>query len=86
VEATPRTPADLDLSIADPAGAGAYPIVTFSWLLLYKKYDDPKKAAAIKQWVNWGLTTGQTIAPGLGYLALPPERAALAAQALDVIT
>lgn len=75
-----------ELSVVDPPGDASYPIVTYSWLLLYKKYGDATKAAAVKNWVNWGLTTGQSIAPGLGYLALPAERAQLAAQALDAIT
>jgi phosphate transport system substrate-binding protein len=74
-----------DMSTLDPEGNTAYPLVTFSWLLLYKKYPDPKKSAALKNWVRWGLTTGQTIAPGLGYLRLPAEKAELAAHSLDAI-
>ena len=73
-------------SLIDPAGDLSYPLVTPSWLLLYRKYDDAKRLAAIKDFVTWGLTTGQTIAPGLGYIALPPERAAMAARALDAIS
>ena len=73
-------------SLIDPPGDSSYPIVTFSWMLLYKKYGDAKTAAAVKDWVTWGLTVGQTIAPGLGYLALPPEKAQLAVQSLDAIT
>jgi phosphate transport system substrate-binding protein len=75
-----------DASISDPPGDASYPLVTYSWLLLYKKYGDARKAAAVKEWVTWGLTTGQTISPGLGYLALPPERAQIAAQALGAIS
>lgn len=75
-----------DQSILDPSGDASYPIVTFSWLLLYKKYGDPQKAAAVKNFVTWGLTVGQTIAPGLGYLALPAEKAQVATQALDAIS
>jgi phosphate transport system substrate-binding protein len=33
-DASPQTPANLDASVVDPSKAGAYPIVTFSWLLL----------------------------------------------------
>lgn len=73
------------MSTLDPEGNTAYPLVTFSWLLLYKKYADPKKSAALKNWVRWGLTTGQTISPGLGYLRLPAEKAELAAHSLDAI-
>ncbi len=41
------------MSTLDPEGNTAYPLVTFSWLLLYKKYADPKKSAALKNWVRW---------------------------------
>jgi phosphate transport system substrate-binding protein len=75
-----------DESLIDPSGDLSYPLVTPSWLLLYKKYDDPRRLAAVKDFVTWGLTTGQTIAPGLGYIALPSERALIAAQALDSIS
>ena len=72
--------------IADPPGEASYPIVTFSWLLLYKKYADPKKAATVKDWVRWGLTTGQTFASDLGYIPLPDETAALAERSLDALS
>ena len=32
---------------------------------------DPAKAAAVKAFVNYGLTTGQEVAPELGYISLP---------------
>lgn len=71
---------------ADPPGEASYPIVTLSWLLLYKKYEDPKKAAALKDWIRWGLTTGQTFASELGYIPLPSDTAALAGRSLDSIS
>jgi phosphate transport system substrate-binding protein len=71
---------------ADPPGDASYPITTFSWLLLYKKYADQKKAAALKDWVSFGLTTGQTFASALGYIPLPPETAALARHNLDALS
>ncbi len=71
---------------ADPPGDGSYPIVTFSWLLLYKKYADPNKVATLKDWVKWGLTTGQTFARGLGYIPLPDETASLAEGSLNGVS
>ena len=70
-------------STADPPGETSYPIVTFSWLLLNKKYWDAKKASALKDWIRWGLTTGQTFASDLGYIPLPSETVALAERNLD---
>ncbi|TPW33310.1 phosphate ABC transporter substrate-binding protein PstS [Martelella alba] len=57
--------------IVDPAGADSYPIATFTWLLLYKQGQDPAKVDAIKQMVEYGLTTGQTMSDALGYIPLP---------------
>ena len=41
-------------------------------LLVKKQYAAADKAAAVKAFVNYGLTVGQTSAPELGYIALPP--------------
>jgi len=63
-------PANLRLFIADPAGRDAYPIVTFSWILLYKNYDDPLKAEALRNLFRWCLNDGQQLASDLGYVPL----------------
>ncbi len=54
----------------DPAGAEAYPIATFTWLLLYKDQDDDK-AKALRDLVEYCLTEGQKSADKLGYIPLP---------------
>lgn len=64
-------PANFRAFITDPEGANDYPIATFTWLLVKKTYTDAAKAAAIKAYVNYGLTTGQQAAPELGYISLP---------------
>jgi phosphate transport system substrate-binding protein len=69
----------------DPAAADAYPIATFTWLLLYKTYDDPKKLEALKGFVKWGLTDGQKLASGLGYIPLPDAVVAKDQAALDSV-
>ena len=81
VEPTPETgaktlasvqlPANLRAFITDPEGADSYPIVTYTWLMAYKKYDDPNKAKAIKEVIQWGLTDGQKLSNELGYVPLP---------------
>jgi phosphate transport system substrate-binding protein len=81
-EASAKTPTGLNQSIVDPAGADAYPIVTFSWLLLYRKYDDPQKSSAVRDFVAWGLSSGQAFSQKLGYLPLPGEVIASGEQAL----
>jgi phosphate transport system substrate-binding protein len=58
---------------SDPDGKDAYPISTFTWLLLYKKYDNKDQAEAVKKFVQFGLTDGQKFAEELGYIPLPKE-------------
>ena len=84
-EASAKTPTGLNQSIVDPSGADAYPIVTFSWLLLYRKYDDPEKGSALRDFIAWGLSNGQSFSQKLGYLPLPSEFAVLGKQALGSI-
>jgi phosphate transport system substrate-binding protein len=66
-------PENLRLFLPDPEGKDSYPIVTFSWLLLYKHYDDQHKAAALKQYIKWCLTEGQAFNEALGYIRLAPQ-------------
>jgi phosphate transport system substrate-binding protein len=66
-------PANLRLFIADPAGPNAYPIVTFSWILLYKKYEDPQKSKSVHDLFRWCLKDGQNYASELGYVQLSPN-------------
>ncbi|HIK46802.1 MAG TPA: phosphate ABC transporter substrate-binding protein PstS [Leptolyngbyaceae cyanobacterium M65_K2018_010] len=75
-------PADLRIFLPDPAAAEAYPIVTYSWLLLYESYDDPSKAAALKDVVQWGLTEAQNFSEELGYVPLPQDVVSQASEAL----
>lgn len=77
----------LRVEIADAPGAGAYPIVTYSWLLLYGAYEDEGKAAALRDFVGWGLTQGQALAREdlSGYIPLPANVVAKAQQAIATI-
>ncbi len=54
----------------DPAGADAYPIATFTWMLFYKDQDDAK-AEALRKMVEYGVKEGQKIADSMGYIPLP---------------
>jgi phosphate transport system substrate-binding protein len=67
----------------DPAAG--YPIVGATWLLLYERYSDPEKAAAIKQVVQWILTEGQEMNGDLEYTRIPEELAQQIIQAIEVI-
>jgi phosphate transport system substrate-binding protein len=78
-----QMPSNLRLFLPDPEGDEAYPIVSFSWLLLYDRYPDPDKGAALKKFVAWGLTEGQALSRQLGYIPLPTEVASLSLAALE---
>jgi phosphate transport system substrate-binding protein len=84
--ASVELPPNLRAWISDPAGADAYPIVTYTWLLCYKKYDDPKIADALKSVIRYGLSTGQTFSVQLGYIPLPENVITAVTKALNQIS
>ncbi|ALF54064.1 phosphate ABC transporter substrate-binding protein [Nostoc piscinale CENA21] len=79
-------PENLRAFITDPEGADSYPIVTYSWILAYKKYADPAKAKAVEAMIEYGLTEGQKLAPELGYVPLPQNVVQKVATAADQIS
>jgi phosphate transport system substrate-binding protein len=66
-------PADFRVSITDAPGADAYPISSFTWLLVYQKQTNKDVGEQIKKFLGWALTEGQTLAPALQYAPLPAE-------------
>jgi phosphate transport system substrate-binding protein len=74
-------PENLRAYIPDPTGPDAYPIVTFSWILLYRNYDQ-QKFATLRDLFAWCLRGGQQYSPELGYVQLPSNVAAKSLSAL----
>ncbi len=74
---------DLTFAAADASGAGVYPITAPTWVLVYAKQTDKAKGTALKAYLNYLLTEGQTLAPTVNYAALPAELAAKAIKQLD---
>ena len=70
---------------SDPEAKDAYPIATFTWLLLYKNYQNKDQGEAVKKFVEWGLNDGQKFAEGLGYIPLPKEIVAKNLEALKTV-
>jgi phosphate transport system substrate-binding protein len=66
-------PADFRVSITDAPGAAAYPISTFTWLLVPSQISDGAKKTAIVDFLKWMLTKGQDFNEALGYAKLPPN-------------
>jgi phosphate transport system substrate-binding protein len=75
-------PDDFRVSITDPQGKTAYPIASFTWLLIPEKFSDSAKRDAIKGFVKWMLADGQGYAEQLSYAKLPKEVVAKEEQAL----
>jgi phosphate transport system substrate-binding protein len=80
-----QIPSNLRLFLPDPEGEESYPIVTYSWLLLYGRYPDRDKISALRKFVTWSLGEGQAYSRDLGYIPLPPEVTSLSLAALDRI-
>lgn len=78
-------PDNLRLFVPDPAGANSYPIVTLSWILLRKNYQNPQLAGSLRELFRWCLQDGQRYAPELGYVAVPVPIVEKALTALDKI-
>jgi phosphate transport system substrate-binding protein len=80
-----QMPDNLRLYLPDPEGEDSYPVVSLTWLLLYERYPDPQKSAALKRFVTWGLSLGQSYGPELGYIALPADVTSRSRAALERI-
>jgi phosphate transport system substrate-binding protein len=66
-------PDDFRVSITDAPGKNAYPISSFTWLLIPQKFQDAGKRDAIKGFLTWMLNEGQNSVEALSYAKLPKE-------------
>jgi phosphate transport system substrate-binding protein len=71
--AAKNMPEDFRVSITDAPGKTAYPISSFTWLLIPEKFSDNSKRDAMKGFIKWMLTDGQTQTEALSYAKLPKE-------------
>jgi phosphate transport system substrate-binding protein len=66
-------PDDFRVSITNPEGKTAYPIASFTWLLIPAKFTDAAKRDVIKDFLKWMMTDGQGYCEALSYAKLPKE-------------
>src|SRR5258707_1477194 len=66
-------PEDFRVSITNPPGKTAYPIASFTWLLIPQKFQDAGKRDAVKNFLMWMLADGQSSVEALSYAKLPKE-------------
>ena len=69
----PAMPADFRVSITNAPGKTAYPISSFTWLLIPEQAKDPKKGKIIADFLDWMVTDGQKMTTQLSYAPLPPS-------------
>lgn len=80
----PNVSAD-DFSIVDQSGANSYPICGYSWVMLWRNQGDPVRGRQLTDLFGWLVTSGQTYAVKVKYVALPENVQALAQKALATI-
>jgi phosphate transport system substrate-binding protein len=66
-------PDDFRVSITNPSAEAAYPIASFTWLLVPARIEDTAKRAALKEFLTWMVTAGQEYCEPLAYARLPQE-------------
>ena len=64
-------PEDFRVSITNPSGKDAYPIASFTWLLVPTDWKDKSKEKIIVDFLNWMLEKGQSMTADLNYAPLP---------------
>jgi len=78
-------PEDFRVSITNPEGKGAYPIASFTWLLIPSKIEDAAKRGVVKDFLKWMMTDGQQSCEALSYAKLPKEVVAMEMKAIAKI-
>jgi phosphate transport system substrate-binding protein len=64
-------PSDFRVSITNPPGKDAYPIASFTWLLIPEKSKDEKKGKILADFLTWMVNDGQKMVADLSYAPLP---------------
>jgi phosphate transport system substrate-binding protein len=78
-------PDDFRVSITNASGKNAYPISSFTWLLIPSKFSDAGKRDAMKDLLKWSLGDGQGLVETLSYAKLPKEVVAKELKAIGQI-
>jgi phosphate transport system substrate-binding protein len=71
--AAAKLPATTDyrISIVNPQGKGAYPISSFTWILIYQNQKDAAKGKQLIDFLRWAYQNGESVADSLDYAPLP---------------
>jgi phosphate transport system substrate-binding protein len=82
-EAAQSMPEDFRVSLTDAPGKEAYPVSSFTWLLVPSRIQDPQKKQAIVDFLRWMLADGQNLVEALAYARLPQQVVAKETQAIS---
>lgn len=81
----PKMPADFRVSITNSPGKDAYPISSFTWLLIPAQSKDAAKGKMLADFLNWMVTDGQKMTNELSYAPLPDSVAAKVKDAIKQV-
>jgi phosphate transport system substrate-binding protein len=83
--AAKNMPSDFRVSITNAPGRDAYPISSFTWLLIPSRIQDATKRQIIKNFLQWMMTSGQQYCEALAYAKLPPPVVAEEEKAIALV-
>src|SRR5579872_4489999 len=81
----PKMPADFRVSITNSPGKDAYPISSFTWLLIPAQSKDAAKGKILADFLNWMVSDGQKMTSALAYAPLPENVAAKEKEAIKQV-
>ncbi len=81
----PKMPGDFRVSITNAPGKDAYPISSFTWLLIPEQSKDSAKGKILSDFLNWMVSDGQKMTSSLSYAPLPENVAAKVKDAIKQI-
>jgi len=79
-------PDDLRVSITNAAGPQAYPISSYTYILVYKNQKDAAKGKALVDFLWWGIHDGETFGKELQYAPLPADVVKKAERKINAVT
>jgi len=83
--AAPKMPADFRVSITNSPGKDAYPISSFTWLLIPQQAKNPANGKILADFLNWMVTEGQAMTTALAYAPLPDNVVAKEKEAIKQV-
>jgi len=81
----PKMPADFRVSITNAPGKDAYPISSFTWLLIPERSKDSAKGKILSDFLSWMVTDGQQMTAALSYAPLPDNVASKVKDAIKQV-